>query len=89
MGQMSNFVGWHIIDTTDKDGVWIHQSKLLKNLKEIFKALFEDNARVFNTPSDPKTLIICPKDGDPLISPENQKQFRMGVGMLFYLVKLS
>jgi hypothetical protein len=34
-------------------------------------------------------LIICPKDGDPLISPEHQKQFRMGDGMLLYLVKHS
>jgi hypothetical protein len=32
-------------------------------------------------------IIILPKEGDPLISPEKQKTFRMGVGMLLYLVK--
>jgi hypothetical protein len=49
--------------------------------------LIEESARVFKTPTDPKTLIKRPKDGDPLISPEKQKQFRMGVGMLIYLDK--
>jgi hypothetical protein len=86
---MSKFVGCHIIYTTDKDAFWIHQPKLLKNLKTNFNDLIEESARVFNTPSAPKTFIIRPKDGNPLISPEQQKQFRMGVGMLLYLVKHS
>jgi hypothetical protein len=34
IGEMENFVDCKIIDTVDKDGVWIHQPKLLKNLKE-------------------------------------------------------
>jgi hypothetical protein len=82
MGEMSTFVGCHIMDTTDKERIWIHQPKLLKTLKENFKDLIEDSARVVKTPSAPKTLILRPKDGDPLISPERQRQFRMGVGML-------
>jgi hypothetical protein len=32
MGKMSKFVGFHIIDNTNKDGIWIHQPKPLKNL---------------------------------------------------------
>jgi hypothetical protein len=31
MGEMKIFVGCHIIYTTDKDVVWIHQPKMLKN----------------------------------------------------------
>jgi hypothetical protein len=89
MGEMSKFIGCHIIYTTDKDGVWIHQPKLLKILKENFKDIVEESASVFNTPSAPNSLITRPKDGDPLISPENQKKLRMGVGMLGYLVKHS
>jgi hypothetical protein len=41
MGAMSKFVGYHTIDTTDKDGDCIHQTKLHKNLKENFKDLIE------------------------------------------------
>jgi hypothetical protein len=37
MGKMDNFVGCQIIDTPDKDGVWIHQPKLLKNLEINFE----------------------------------------------------
>jgi hypothetical protein len=89
MGEMENFVGCKIIDTVDKDGVWIHEPKLLKNLKDIFASIVGDTKKSFKTPSEPKTLIIRPKEGDPLISPEIQKPFRMGVGMLLYFVKHS
>jgi hypothetical protein len=89
MGEMSKFVGCYIMDTTDIEGVWIHQPKRLKNLNENFMDLIEESARVCKTPSAPKSLIIGPEDGDPLISPEKQRQFRMGVGMLLYLVKDS
>jgi hypothetical protein len=70
MCEMKKLVVCHIIDKTDKDGISIHQPKLLKNLKENLTDLIEESARVFKPPSYPKTLIICPKDGDPLISPE-------------------
>jgi hypothetical protein len=33
--------------------------------------------------------IVCPKEGDPLISSKQQKLLRSGVGMLLYLVKHS
>jgi hypothetical protein len=86
MGEMKNYYAYKIIYTIDKDDVWKHQPNLLKNLKESF---IGDTARIFETPSAPKTLIICPKEGYPLISPEKQKTFRMGVGMQLYLVKQS
>jgi hypothetical protein len=87
--EMRKFVECHIIDTTVKDRVWIHQPTLLKNLKANFKDIIKERARVFKTPSAPRSLIIRPKDGDPLISPEQQKHFRMGVGMLLYLAEHS
>ena len=45
--------------------------------------------REYGTPAAPKTSIIRPQEGDPLISAEKQKTFRSGVGMLLYLVKHS
>jgi hypothetical protein len=89
MVEMENFDGCKITDTVDKDGVCIHQPKLLKNLKENFASIIGDTTRIFKTPSAPKTLIMHPKEGDPLISPERQNLFRMRVGMLLYLVKHS
>jgi hypothetical protein len=89
MGEMENFAGFKIIDTVDKEGVWIHQPEIIKNLKENFKSIIGETTSIFKKPSAPKTLIIRPKEGVPLISPEKKKNFRMGVGMLLYLVKHS
>jgi hypothetical protein len=82
MGKMEKFVGCHFFDTIDKYGVWIHQPKLLKNLKENFKNLLGDTKRVYTTPSALNTLIIHPEEGDPLVTPERQKQFRMGHALI-------
>jgi hypothetical protein len=72
---MEKFAGCHIIDTIDKDGVWIHQPKVLKNIKENFN--LGDTKRIYTTPSASKTLIIRPKEGNPLVTPKRQKQFRI------------
>jgi hypothetical protein len=61
IGKMEKFDGCHIIDTVAKDGVWIHQPDLLKNLKENFKNMQGDTKRTYTTPSAPKTLILRPK----------------------------
>ena len=41
------------------------------------------------TPANPLHGIIRPKEGDQLITYENQKLFRSGVGMLMWIVKHS
>jgi hypothetical protein len=61
---------------------------LLKHLKQAFGDMVKDVCE-YTTPAAPKTSIIRPQDGDPLISVERQKTFRSGVGMLLYLVKHS
>jgi hypothetical protein len=86
MGKKSKFVGCHIIDTTDKEGVWILHPNQIKNLTANFKDRIEESARVFKTPSVPKTLIISP---NPLISPEQKKTIRMVVGMFMYILVQS
>jgi hypothetical protein len=59
-----------------------------KNVEEEnFKNFLRDTKRIYTTPAAPKTLFVRPKEGDPLPKPERQKQFRMGVGMLLYLLK--
>jgi Reverse transcriptase (RNA-dependent DNA polymerase) len=46
MSEMENLHLCHIIDTPDKDGVWIHQSKLLKNLKANFNKILGITTRI-------------------------------------------
>jgi hypothetical protein len=87
LGPMKDFVGCQIIESDAKDTIWIHQPKLLKNLKKEFQHLLPN--RKYTTPAAPKTIIMRPKEGDPTIDPFDQKKFRTGVGMLLYLVKHS
>jgi hypothetical protein len=88
LGKMENFVGCHIIENPSKDTIWIHQPKLIKNLKGHFGDMVKTN-KIFTTPAGPKTMIVRPQPGDPLISAYDQKEYRSGVGMLLYLVKHS
>jgi hypothetical protein len=60
----------------------------LKHLKESYGDLTKDT-RSYKTPAGPKTSIMRPKEGDPLISDDDQFKYRSVVGMLLYLVKHS
>jgi hypothetical protein len=88
LGKMETFLGCKIIENDKKDTIWIHQPKLLKNLKKVFGKLIE-NTKSYKTPAAPKTSIIRPDKDFPLISSDDQKLFRSGVGMLLYLIKYS
>jgi hypothetical protein len=88
LGEMEYFVGCHLIQNAKKDTIWVHQPKLLKSLKETFGEMVK-HKRVFPTPGAPRTVVMRPQEDDPLITAEDQKVFRSGVGMLLYLVKHS
>ena len=85
---MEHFVGCHLIENKEKDTLWIHQPKLMKNLKTHFGQLIE-SVRFFSTPAIPRTVIIRPNAEEEKLSTEDQTKFRSGVGMLLYLVKHS
>ena len=69
--------------------LYIHQPKLIKHLEGDFGALIKRTEKFFKTPAGPKTVIMRPEAGDPLISKSDQTVYRSGVGMLLYLVKHS
>jgi hypothetical protein len=77
-----------IIENKEKDTIYIHQPKLIKNLKVTFEK-YVTSSRSYKTPASPKTSIMCPEKGDPLIPEDKQQLFRPGVGMLIWLVKHS
>jgi Reverse transcriptase (RNA-dependent DNA polymerase) len=57
LGKMENFVGCHLIETKEKDAIYILQPKLLKHLEEDFGQHVTTN-RIFPTPGAPKTVIM-------------------------------
>jgi hypothetical protein len=88
LGQMTHFIGCHIIRDKNKKGILLHQPKLIKHLEEAFFAYIKTE-RIYLTPGAPKTVIMRPDPNDPMISKEMQTKYRSGVGMLLYLVKHS
>ena len=90
LGPLQHFVGCHIIQpTSHPNTLYIHQPKLLKHLQEDFGSQANQVKKVYKTPAGPKTVIMRPQKGDPLISSSDQTVYRSGVGMLLYLVKHS
>jgi hypothetical protein len=82
MGEMDIFEGCHFIDTFDKEGLRIHQPKLIRYLKARIYNLY--STRIYKTPSAPRTLILRPKERDPFVPLKNMKPFRMDVGLTLY-----
>ena len=85
---MKTFVGCDIIKSKDKKAIWLHQSKLIKHLKQNFNDEVK-HFRSFKTPAGPKTIVMRPLPDDPKLSEEQQSRYRSGVGMLLYLIKHS
>jgi hypothetical protein len=83
---MEFFVVYKNIENKAKNTIYIHQPKLLNNLKEQFGALVE-SLHDYETPAPTQTIIKCPDQGDTFLSPGPQTKFRSGVGMLLYVVK--
>lgn len=86
LGDMKTFVACDIID--DGNTIWLQQSKLINHLKESFMKEIE-SMKSYQTPAGPKTIVMRPIEGDPVISAEAQSKYRSGVGMLLYLIKHS
>jgi Reverse transcriptase (RNA-dependent DNA polymerase) len=88
LGQMEHFVGCRLIENKSKDTLWIHQPKLIKNLKLHFQQLV-DSVKFYKTPAMPRTVIVRPSAEENKLNEERQTKYRSGVGMLLYLVKHS
>jgi hypothetical protein len=63
LGNMETFVGCKIINNKTNDTVYIHQPKLLKQLKQEFGGLVE-LLKEFSTPAPPRTMVKCPDKED-------------------------
>jgi hypothetical protein len=88
LGEVRNFVGCHLVHSTDGKTIHIFQPKLIKNLEDFFSQYTNTN-RKFQNPGAPKTVDRCPEKGDHVLSPKDKTKYCSGVGMLLYLVKHS
>ena len=74
------------INFSEEKRVWLGQLHLKKCMKIKFGKHMQD-VRSHKTPGMPKFLVVRPMIGSEKISTKDQWEYRLGVGMLLYLVK--
>ena len=85
---MRDCLSFEIRLNSKRTKTWIGQPHLLQNLEKKFGNDVQYRRSTKN-PGTPNFEIVCPTNDDEKISPEKQKQYCSGVGMLLYLVKHS
>jgi len=63
--------------------MWNTLPKLIKTMEETFGTQL--TGRVVHVPAAPKTGVVRPQEGETVIDPEEQFNFRTGVEMFLYL----
>jgi hypothetical protein len=61
--KLENLLGCRIIENKERNTIYLHQPKLLKNHKITF-GKYLDKVRSYKTPAGPKTSIIRPEKDD-------------------------
>ena len=84
----NDYLSCEIIYTKDLSRCWIGQPHLCRKIEKTFGELVKGLPR-YRTPGTPGLVITKPVDPKAIISFEDQKLYRSGVGMLLYLVKYS
>ena len=88
MGMARDYVGCRIKQLEGNEGILVTQPELLKSLEKKFGATVA-TLRYYNTPAGPSEMVMRPHEGDRLLTSDDQKLYRSGVGMLLYLTKHS
>jgi hypothetical protein len=60
---VNTFIGCKINENKEKDIIWIHQPKLIKNLEEQFEPLVS-GMKCYKTSAAPRKNIHCPGKGE-------------------------
>ena len=85
---MTDYLSCQIEFSKNRDKVWIGQPHLIKKLKDKFGEE-ASKLQTYKTPGTPHTGLRRPQEDDPIVTTEEHKLYRSGVGMLLYLVKHS
>ncbi len=85
---LTDYLSYEIKFSDNRKSAWLGQPHLIANLEKSFGKRVK-GMRSYATPGTPGKIMIREKDEAQLISKEDQKLYRSGVGMLLYLVKHS
>jgi hypothetical protein len=66
--EVKNFVGCHLVHSTDRKTIHIFQPK---NLEDSFSHYIKTNRKI-QTPGAPKTVVMRPEKGDDILLPKTK-----------------
>ena len=84
-GPMDEYVGC-TIEKLNTGGIKFRQKVLLQSYRDEFDIL---KLKKFNTPAAPGTVLRKPDEGDELLTPAKQTQYRSGVGKGMHMMQYS
>jgi len=85
---MTDYLSCQIEFSKNREKAWIGQPHLIKKIASKFGDKVK-NLPKYKTPGTPHIGLVRPNEGDNVVSPEEHREYRSGVGMLLYLVKHS
>ena len=85
---LQDYLSCEIVIDDKREKVWIGQPHLIKKIENVFGDLVR-KLPDYKTPGTPHHRITKPKEDATVLSEEEMKLYRTGVGMLLYLVKYS
>ena len=85
---MEDYLSCQVLFSKDRRKAWLGQPHMVKKILTAFEELVED-VRIPTTAGPPGTTIDRPTAEMEIVTPELQKLYRSGVGMLLYLIKHS
>ena len=83
---LNDYLSCEIRFNSERTKAWLGQPHLLANLERKFGKNVH-HMRGTKTPGTPSFGIVRPINDDEKFSPEKQKLYHSGVGMLLYIVK--
>ena len=80
---LTDYLSCKIKFSADMKTGWLGQPHLISNLEKTFGYRVKD-MQSYVTPGSPNFGIFRPTDSEIKISPEDQKLYRFGIGLLLY-----
>lgn len=85
---VGKFVGCELLWNKEERSVLLKQMDIINKIEDQFSDVLT-TMKKSKTPSPPGTIIVRSKDGDPMMSADDQSIYQSGVGSLIYLINHS
>lgn len=87
-GSLNDYLNLKIIENPNEGEVWIGQPNIVERLKKKI-GMEVERMQHYSTLGSPHQVLECSKEDEELVTQEEATRYRLGVGLLLYLIKIS